>query len=152
MESYDTSNIKIMNRLIATSNQELMRNYLKRNHRNQKPFAEYFSDVINIRNNDEYNSFKHTALTCLNGPNFTYIINQLSTRANVLTINNGYQLRLETVLSDLNQALMHDQRELVKSARDVKTLSPYVKSIVDDFIDKILLDKTILPLVESLHV
>ena len=141
-KQFDPSTFKTIIELSNLSSEQLADRYLKRNHKNQASFHTRFHEVVNIRNQENTDAFKYGAVACLEGPNLDYISVSLFKKVNSIAINNGYQLKVEQIISDLNKVLNNNAAETIRSSTS-KQLTPYVKTTVDYFINEILLNKTL---------
>ena len=142
-KQYDPSTFKTIIELSNLTSVQLADRYLKPNHKGQATFDIRFHEVVNIRNTENPDAFKYGAVACLEGANLQYIKSSIFKKVNSVAINNGYQLKLEQIIADLNKILNNNAAETIRSSAFKDSTTPYVETTVDYFINEILLNRTL---------
>ena len=132
----------VMHNLLAVSDLELAKRYLKKNHRNQQKLVDAFNAVINIRETDSDN-FKYGAVACLDGACLDYIFIEVFEKINPLIANAGYQFRIENIVADLNKVLNDNVMIVLLARKDRTKVAAEIKEIIADFVNNVLTDKVL---------
>lgn len=139
---------KTLENLKKIDNEELIKRYLKKNHKNQEKLGKTINVVINKREDDGV-TFIYGAIACLEGKNLSHILFEVFHKNNSAVINAGYQFKVENIVSDINTILNDNQVLTLQSRKNANELSDFVKETVEEFVGDILIDKVLTPILQK---
>ena len=127
--------------LLAISDVELAKRYVKRNHKSQQKLIDTFNYIINIREEDD--TVKYGAVACWEGACLDYIYKQIFEKFNSILINAGYQFKVENIVADLNKLLNDNAIIVIMARKDTEHVAQSIKDIVSDFANNVMTDKVL---------
>ncbi|MBE7076718.1 MAG: hypothetical protein E7374_02370 [Clostridiales bacterium] len=133
------------------TNEELFDRYARPQGKNEKPFVDRFNDAVNTKNGE---LFKYSAVAYLNGPNLDCICTELS-RFNTRIVNQGYTLRIENIIADIN-AILKDNTQLTLRAQaeslSTNVASEFVKNLMAKFLSEVFYDRAFASMIDNSNI